>query len=172
MRKLLIIFIFFINFESYSYDNSNHIPRSALKEYSNIYNYIYSLAIIKNSKKIAHKYTSIVMKNSTRCNVNPYKLGRQIYVESHFKRNAKSHKSAVGLMQIIPKHHLLLLNDIPEIQNNLRYIKRKTGYSDKIHYKIYNLSVKKHLSSNETIRLKAYKTKRNKYINTGITAGL
>ncbi|MFD3157653.1 lytic transglycosylase domain-containing protein [Haloimpatiens sp. FM7330] len=65
------------------------------------------LAVFLNIENIVkhvypYKYSQYIEKYSQEYNVDPYMVAAVVKTESNFNKDAKSHKDAVGLMQITP----------------------------------------------------------------------
>jgi len=85
--------------------------KSELKDIDN-WNYVYSIALIRNPHNIATRYADVVMKYSKQYHINPRIKARLNYNESHYDYNAVSSKGAKGHSQIMPLSWMHLLYEI------------------------------------------------------------
>lgn len=166
----IIILFFTISFSTINVDELETNIKEKVEQYSynDNYNYVYSLAIIKNTPKTAERYTLLIMSNSYKYNLNPKKFARQIWVESTFKRYAVSSKGALSLGQIIPKHHIHKLESFSKsnekLYKDMVWGKHKSGYKDSMRYDIYNLACKKTLTPSEKSNFIKLQTIRDDYV--------
>lgn len=121
MRKLLILFIFLFSYnvlaldkirlKSRNLDTMEFIKKSDLEVKL-------KKKVLKNAPKSSKKYIDAVFYLSKHYDIDPVYLMSLIWVESHFKCEAKSYAGAKGLMQIMPKTEAYLL----EMIDNQQYL--------------------------------------------------
>lgn len=118
MNKLaLIIMLYSINY-TYSFDKITLKEKDMTEAVEQILEEIHvKNKILKNTKDSLiknqiNKYIDSIFILSYYYNLDPIYLTSLIWIESHFKKNAKSKVGASGLMQIMPKTKKYLLKKI------------------------------------------------------------